>query len=98
MPHWRQGSADERVDMKEDLKVCVAAGGAFHILDLARQLQRLGHLQHLYTGVPFWKIVGLPPDKVSRHSLLLAPAQLAARANWTTLYNLANHTAIAAFD
>ena len=56
------------------MRVCVAAGGMFHIFDLARQLQRLGFLEHLYTGVPSWKVTGLPPAKVSRHSWLMAPA------------------------
>ena len=80
------------------MRVCVAAGGSFHIFDLARQLQRLGSLEHLYTGVPFWKPTGLPAEKVSRHSMLLAPAQLSSRTNWVDFYNRANHTAIANFD
>jgi starch synthase len=80
------------------MKVCVAAGGAFHILDLARQLQRLDVLQRLYTGVPSWKETGLPEAKVSRRTWLTVSAKVAGRLHSARLYGFVNRTAIEDFD
>jgi glycosyltransferase involved in cell wall biosynthesis len=80
------------------MRVCVAAGGTFHILDLARQLQRLGCLERVYTGVPSWKVTGLPAAKVRSHPWLMASAQLASRVNSAHFYNFVNRSAIADFD
>jgi glycosyltransferase involved in cell wall biosynthesis len=80
------------------MKVCVAAGGTFHILDLARQLQRLGLLERLYTGAPAWRTTGLPEAKVSRHSWLTGLAQVAYRTPSARFRNFINRTAIKDFD
>ena len=45
--------------------VSVASAGRFHADDLARQMQRLGHLGQLYTGVPGGRLAGeLPPARI----------------------------------
>lgn len=38
------------------MKVIVSSLGRFHAFDLAKQLQRKGYLQHLYTAYPYFKI------------------------------------------
>src|SRR5262249_8146159 len=38
--------------MKRQLKIAIATAGRFHVLDLARELQALGHNVRLYSYVP----------------------------------------------
>ena len=47
------------------MKVSVGCQGRFHFFDLARQMERLGHLCRLYTGYPRLKVKRLPPEKVT---------------------------------
>ena len=46
------------------LKVSVGSPGRFHTFDLARQMERLGHLYRLNTAYPRWKVSGIPAGKV----------------------------------
>ncbi len=55
------------------MKVSVGCQGRFHLFDLARQMYRLGHLAHLYTGYPRFKVRGLPFDRVSTFPWLMGP-------------------------
>jgi alpha-maltose-1-phosphate synthase len=61
------------------MKVTVASAGPFHAFDLARQMNRLGHLEQLYTAYPSWRVDGLPKEKVNSFPWLMAPAMLANR-------------------
>ncbi len=61
------------------MKICVGSAGPFHAFDLARQMERLGHLEHLYTAYPSWRVEGMPKEKVSTFPWLMAPAMLANR-------------------
>ncbi len=61
------------------VRVCIGSAGRFHTFDLARQMQRLGHLSGLYTGYPRWKVDGLPQKKVQTFPWLMGPAMLLGR-------------------
>jgi glycosyltransferase involved in cell wall biosynthesis len=61
------------------MRVCIGSAGRFHAFDLARQMDRLGHLTRLYTAYPRWKVDGLPREKVSTFSWLMVPAAAYAR-------------------
>jgi glycosyltransferase involved in cell wall biosynthesis len=64
------------------MKVSIGSPGRFHTFDLARQMERLGHLSCMYTGYPRFKVDGLPRDKVRTFPWLVAPAMVAARAGF----------------
>lgn len=34
------------------MRVSIGSPGRFYTFDLARQMERLGHLAHMYTGYP----------------------------------------------
>jgi alpha-maltose-1-phosphate synthase len=55
------------------VRVCIGCQGRFHLFDLARQMERLGHLGHLYTGYPRFKVQDLPASKVSTFPWLMGP-------------------------
>ena len=57
----------------DDMRVNVGCQGRFHLFELARQLERLGHLNRLYTGYPRFKVKGPPRAKVSTFPWLMAP-------------------------
>ena len=61
------------------MRICVGSAGRFHAFDLARQMDRLGHLTRLYTAYPRWKVDGLPREKVSTFPWLAAPSAAFAR-------------------
>ena len=61
------------------MRVCIGSGGRFHAFDLARQVNRLGHLTRLYTAYPRWKVDGLPREKVSTFPWFLVPSTGLAR-------------------
>src|SRR5580704_16434105 len=67
------------------MKAAIGAAGRFHVFDLARQMARLGHLGHLYTGYPRWKVEDLPRGKVSTFPWLFAPMMATGRVG---LYQL----------
>ncbi|HUY27887.1 MAG TPA: hypothetical protein VMV27_10750 [Candidatus Binataceae bacterium] len=45
------------------MKVVVASAGRLWAFDLARQMERLGHLTRLYTAYPRFKVDGLPAER-----------------------------------
>ena len=59
------------------MRVSIGCGGRFHAFDLARQMNRLGRLERLYTGYPRWKVSGLPKEKVSTFPWFVAQVHLA---------------------
>ncbi|MCI0539111.1 MAG: glycosyltransferase family 4 protein [Verrucomicrobiales bacterium] len=62
--------------------------GLFHHFDLARQMERLGLLEAIFTGYPRWKLrdAGLPPEKVKTFPWLqafyLAKDRMGLNAPW----------------
>ncbi len=61
------------------MRVQVSSPTAFHVLDLARQMERLGSLSRFSTLLPPSMTAGVPASKVKRQPLLLAPAYVAAK-------------------
>ncbi len=51
---------------RSDLRVVQVTSGRFHQFDLARQLERRGLLEAIYTGYPRWKLraESLPPGRI----------------------------------
>lgn len=61
------------------MRVLVAAGGRFHVYDLAHQMERLGHLARLYAGYPKWKVRGVSRAKMRTFPWVIVPAWLLHR-------------------
>ncbi len=80
------------------MKVCVGSAGRFHAFDLARQMERLGHLTRLYTAYPRFKVDGLPAAKVSTFPWIMGPAALAGRFGLPGLRERLNFSIIETFD
>jgi alpha-maltose-1-phosphate synthase len=80
------------------MKVCIGSAGPFHAFDLARQMQRLGHLEHLYTAYPLWRVDGMPKEKVGTFPWLMAPAMLANRFGFNRVRDSLNVPMIETFD
>jgi alpha-maltose-1-phosphate synthase len=80
------------------MKICVGSAGPFYTFDLARQLDRLGHLERLYTAYPSWKVDGLPKEKVSTFPWLMAPAMVANRFGFNRARDRLNFPMIETFD
>jgi alpha-maltose-1-phosphate synthase len=80
------------------MKIIIGSAGPFHAFDLARQMDRLGHLERLYTAYPSWKIDGLPNEKVSTFPWLMAPAMLANRFGFNRVRDSLNFPMIETFD
>ncbi len=80
------------------VKICVGSAGRFHAFDLARQMERLGHLTRLYTAYPRCKVDGLPAAKVSTFPWIMGPATLAGRFGLPGLRERLNFPMIETFD
>ena len=80
------------------MKICIGSAGPFHAFDLARQMERLGHLEHLYTAYPSWRVDGMPKEKVSTFPWLMAPAMLANRFGFNRVRDSLNVPMIETFD
>ncbi len=80
------------------MKVCVGSPGRFHTFDLARQLERAGALQRLYTGYPRWKVDGLSPELVSTFPWLTVAAHGAGRLGFHSIQRSLNWPLIKTFD
>ncbi len=80
------------------MKICIGSAGPFHAFDLARQMERLGHLEHLYTAYPSWRVDGMPKEKVSTFPWLMAPAMLASRFGLNRVRDSLNVPMIETFD
>jgi starch synthase len=80
------------------MRVCIGSAGRFHTFDLARQMQRLGHLRCLYTCYPRWKVDGLPQEKVSTFPWLMGPATLLDRWGFHSVQRPLNRWISESFD
>jgi starch synthase len=80
------------------MKAAIGSAGPFYTFDLARQLERLGHLEHLYTAYPSWKVDGLPKEKVSTFPWLMGPAMLANRFGFNRVRDRLNFPMIETYD
>ncbi|HEV2170079.1 MAG TPA: glycosyltransferase family 4 protein [Candidatus Binatus sp.] len=80
------------------MKVAIGSAAPFYTFDLARQLDRLGQLEHLYTAYPSWRVDGLPKEKVSTFPWLMAPAMLANRFGFNAVRDSLNFPLIDTFD
>ncbi|SRR5579875_996384 len=63
------------------MRVGIATSTRFHIFDLAREMERLGHLQNLYTGYPRSRVDVVPRSKVRSFPWFVTATALAARAH-----------------
>jgi alpha-maltose-1-phosphate synthase len=80
------------------MKICVGSAAPFHTFDLARELDRRGHLEHLYTAYPSWKVDGLRREKLSTFPWLMTPAMIANRFGLNWLRDCLNFPTIETFD
>ena len=80
------------------MKVCVGSAGRFHTFDLAKQLERVGWLQQIYTAYPRWKVDGLPPHKVKSFPWLMGPKMILGRWGFHGLERYLNRLTVVTFD
>jgi len=80
------------------MKICIGSAGPYHAFDLARQMDRLGHLAHLYTAYPSWRVDGLPKETVSTFPWLMAPTMLANKFGLNRVRDSLNVPMIETFD
>ena len=80
------------------MRVCIGCQGRFHLFDLARQMERLGHLARLYTGYPRFKVKGLPYNKVGTFPWLMSPYMALGRVGLTSTLNLMRYPINMSFD
>lgn len=80
------------------MRICIGSPGRFHTFDLARQMERLGHLAHMYTGYPRFKVDGLPREKVSTFPWLIGPSMALGRFGMGSVSTRINHLATVSFD
>lgn len=66
------------------MRITLAATGKFHFFDLARQMNRLGALNFLYTAYPKWKIrnTDIPSSSIKTHPWLHTPYMASQRWQW----------------
>jgi glycosyltransferase involved in cell wall biosynthesis len=79
------------------MKVCVASLGRFHLIDLAREMHRLGHLERMYTALPKRLVPGVPKSRLASFPLLLGPTLL-GRLGWPAGEERLNPVAMKWFD
>jgi starch synthase len=80
------------------VKVCVGSAGPFHTFDLARQLDRAGYLERLYTAYPSWKVDSIAREKVSTFPWLMTPAMVLNRLGFNWVRDRLNYPVIETFD
>ncbi len=80
------------------MRIRIGSPGRFHTFDLARQMERLGHLGHLYTGYPRFKVDGLPRSKVSTFPWLIGSSMAMARFGLASAGQRLNYLATVSFD
>ena len=80
----------------EAITVNVGSFGTFHTMDLARQLNGRGMLGRVYTGVPSWKIKGLPDARVCSFPWVTLVSAALTRLGSHSLW--LNHLAIDTYD
>jgi glycosyltransferase involved in cell wall biosynthesis len=80
------------------VKVCIGSAGRFHTFDLARQMDRLSHLQRVYTAYPKWKVDCVPKQKLSTFPWLLVPQLALGRYGLRAGQETMNRLVIQTFD
>lgn len=80
------------------MKVFVGSFARSHTFDLARQLDRLGCLERVYTGYPKCKVDGLPRNKIMTFPWLVVPAMLFSRWGFHRLAKRLGPLAVEVFD
>jgi starch synthase len=68
------------------------------MFDLARQMERLGHLGRLYTGYPRFKVNNLPQEKVNTFPWLMGPYMAAGRLGLGAITRPLRHLVNTSFD
>lgn len=64
------------------MKATIVVNGRFHLFHLARQLEKRGLLERVYTGYPRFKLqdeIGVPPEKITTFPYLHAPYMVGLR-------------------
>lgn len=80
------------------MKVCIGSLGRFHAFDLAKELERLGYLERLYTGYPRFKVEALPHQKLETSPWFYSLGLLLGRWGFHSVENYLNRFAIESFD
>lgn len=80
------------------MKVCISSGGRFHTFDLARQIERLGHLERMYTFYPRSKVDRLPLKKVTTFPWFAVPQMVLGRIGIRAGERRLNRLVIETFD
>jgi len=80
------------------MKVSLGCQGRFHFFELARQMQRLGHLDRLYTAYPLFKVKGLPSQKVATFPWLMSPYMALGRVGLNSTLDRFRYPINASFD
>jgi len=80
------------------MRVCIGSPGRFHTFSLARQMERLGHLAHMYTGYPRFKVDRLPPEKISTFPWLIGSSMALGRLGFGSVSARLNYLATVTFD
>ncbi len=81
-----------------NVRVCIGCQGRFHLFDLARQMERIGYLSHLYTGYPRFKVRDLPASKVSTFPWLMGPYMALGRMGFGPALQKLDHHIHTTFD
>jgi len=79
------------------MEVTVSSLGRFHAFELARQLDKRGHLESFFTGYPFWKVENDLRPKTKTFPWLLVPQMAAARYS-LKFSDYLNYPATVTFD
>ncbi|MDR7523656.1 MAG: glycosyltransferase family 4 protein [Armatimonadota bacterium] len=80
------------------MKVCVGSPGRFTTFNLARELERHGHLHTVYTGFPPWKVDGVPRERVRSWPWLISTRMLASKWGFRWFERSWNRLATENFD
>ena len=80
------------------MKIAIGCQGRFHLLDLARQMEQRGYLDHFYTGYPRFKIDDLPRAKVSTFPWLMTPYMAAGRFGFGSSLEILERLIVRCFD
>lgn len=68
------------------MTIGISSAQHFWTFDLARQMERLGHLGRLYTGYPQWKVDHMPRAKVRSFPWAMVPAEFSSRLGIHSLH------------
>ncbi len=85
-------------DSVAPIRVGISSAQHFWTFDLARQMERLGCLTHLYTGYPKWKVDGALRDKARTFPWVMATYEASARLGLHELHRKLQLFAASSFD